>query len=167
MKKSPLIICSALFLSAVISNAEKPMPAKPGPPEKLEVCEGLPVEQAAPPVPQIAICRAAPVPLKQRVEKAKLVFIGKLVEREEKGDWVHAELVVSEPVFGAKKDERVKVVWRKKIGERLLYDLEQGQEGIAILNHKKEDRYYLGEERFEGMDQLEKLREVLRDGISE
>lgn len=114
--------------------------------------------------PEVTICRMAPPTLKQRLQAAKMAFIGQMVKREESGDWIQAELQVLEPIFGVEKGQRIGVTWPKKISDRFII---QGQQpkGIAILNNQYKDRYFLDEEKFESLEKLDAVREILREGL--
>ena len=110
-------------------------------------------------MPGVFASLAKPKPLKERVANAELVFVGKVVNRVLEGDWVRAELIVEQPLRGVKKGEKIKVIWRKTIGGRKIYDTAEGTRGIALLKDKHEGRYWLRLSKFEGGDKLEKVKE--------
>ena len=105
--------------------------------------------------------KAQPKSLKERVKDAELIFVGKVVNRVVKGDWVRAELVVEKPFRGVKKGEKVKVIWRKTIGGREIYDTGENTRGIALLKGKHEGRYWLRADRFEGGEKLEEVKKLV------
>ena len=105
--------------------------------------------------------KAQPKSLKERVKDAELVFVGKVVNRVVKGDWVRAELVVEKPFRGVKKGEKVKVIWRKTLGGREVYDTGEDSRGIALLKGKHEGRYWLRADKFEGGEKLEEVKKLV------
>ena len=108
-----------------------------------------------------ATSRAKEEPLEVRVQAAEFVFVGKLVNKEVEGDWVKAELVVINPLKNTKKSEKVKVIWRAKIGGRSLYNPAVNSQGIALLKDKHEGRYWLRGDKFAAVEKLEKVKALL------
>ena len=51
--------------------------------------------------------RIAVEPLEKRVEKAEKIFVGKLINRVQDGEWVRAELLVDVPIHNVKKGDKV------------------------------------------------------------
>lgn len=111
-----------------------------------------------------ALSLAPPRPLSERVGEAEKVFAGTLVEREERGDWVQAELRVDTPLRGVAEGQKVKVTWRKRLGDFQVYDAKEGQRGVALLKDKHEGRYWLRADKFESLEQLDEVRKLLGSG---
>ena len=105
--------------------------------------------------------KAPTKPLAERVGGADSVFVGKLINRVEDGDWVRAMLLVEEPLRDVQKGEKIQVIWRKKIGDIAIYDAAEGDKGIAILDDKHEGRYWLRDDKFEPLDQLDLVKELI------
>ena len=106
--------------------------------------------------------RIAIEPLEKRVEKAEKIFIGKLVNRVEDGDWVRAELVVETALHNVKKDEKIEVIWRKTIGGHKIFDSQEGNKGIAILIDKHQGRYWLRGDKFENLNKLDQIKKLIK-----
>lgn len=87
--------------------------------------------------------------LEKRLDAAKLVFVGKIINRSEDGEWVQAELLVEDPVLNIKKGGLVPVIWRKTAGGTAIYDAQEGLRGLAILDGYHKGRYWLRSDRFE------------------
>lgn len=104
-----------------------------------------------------AMLKAQPKTLKERLEEADKVFLGKLTKRVVKGQWVMAELVVEKALKNVKKGDKVKVIWREKIGGKILFNAVDGAEGVAILSDKHEGRYWLRSDKFEDIKTLRKV----------
>lgn len=111
--------------------------------------------------PAFSLSMAPPRPLGERVAEAEKVFVGTLVDREVDGDWVRAELRVDTPLRGVKEKERVKVVWRKRVGEFKVDDAPAGKRGVAILKDMHEGRYWLRADKFEPLDKLDEVKKCL------
>jgi len=106
-------------------------------------------------------------PLKERVNAAETVFVGKLINRVEDGDWVRADLLVETPLHKAKKDTKVQVTWRKNLGSRVIYDAAEGTKAIAILGDKYKERYWLRADKFESVDQLDEVKAIIKAAAEE
>ena len=106
-------------------------------------------------------------PLKDRVSAAETVFLGKLVNRVEEGEWVRAELLVEKPLRKAEKGAKVEVIWRKTLGNLLIYDAAEGDRGIAILKDKHKGRYWLRADKFEKPDKLAEVKKRLIQAAGE
>lgn len=108
----------------------------------------------------------APKPsLEKRVGLAKLVFVGKVVNRKEKGEWIHAELLVEESIVNIKSGARVPVIWRKSVGGYQVFDAAEGLKAIAILNSYHEGRYWLRSDTFENLSLIEEVRELSKPEV--
>ena len=97
----------------------------------------------------LATSKAQPLTIEQRVSTAKLVFVGTIVDKRVKGDWVEAQIVVEKEIRGVKIGQKVPVTWRSSLNGRPLYDVAEGKRGIAILHDKHKDRYWLRSDKFE------------------
>ena len=130
------------------------------------LCAFLPIHPLAAepaiakPVEKVAL-KAPTKPLAERVGGADSVFVGKLVNRVEDGDWVRAELLVEESLRDVQKGEKIPVIWRKMVGDVPIYDAAEGAKGIAILDDKHEGRYWLRSDKFEPLDQLDLVKELI------
>lgn len=113
-------------------------------------------------MPVLARTVAPTEPLEKRVKEAELIFTGKVIDKEVKGDWARAELLVETPLRGVKKGEKIEVIWRIQVGGEPIYDAAEGQQGVALLGDKHEGRYWLRSDKFEGLDQLEKVKTILK-----
>ena len=110
-----------------------------------------------------ALSIAAPPSVEQRVAKAETVFAGKLINRVEvEGDWIHAELQVTEPLYRAKPGEKVPVVWRLvKFNDAVIFDCPEGKQGVAILSDMHEGRYWLRDDKFLSIDLLADVKKAV------
>ena len=106
--------------------------------------------------------RIAIEPLEKRVEKADKIFVGKLVNRVDDGDWVRAELVVETAVHNVKKGDKVDVIWRKTIGGHKIFDSQEGDRGVAILIDKHQGRYWLRGDKFENIKKLDEIKKLAK-----
>lgn len=111
--------------------------------------------------PALARTVAPTQPLEKRVKDAELIFTGKVINKTIQGDWARAELLVDESLRGVIKGDKIKVIWRIEIGGQPIYDAAEGQQGIALLGDKHEGRYWLRTDKFESLDKLEKVKELL------
>ena len=102
-------------------------------------------------------------PLENRVRDAKVVFVGKVINKEVKGAWAYADLLVEEPLKNVQKNESVQVIWRIKLGDRAIYDSAEGSRGIAILDEKHEGRYWLRDDKFEDLAKLEEVKRIVAE----
>lgn len=102
-------------------------------------------------------------PLSERVAGAQVVFVGTLIERVEKGEWVRAVLRVDKPLRGLGEDKRVNVIWRTRVADQWIYDAAEGQRGIAILDDKHEERYWLRADKFEPLAKLEEVEKMIAE----
>ena len=100
-------------------------------------------------------------PLEKRVKDAELIFTGKIIDKTIQGDWARAKLLVELPLRGVEKEETVEVIWRIKVGDTPIYDAPEGKQGVALLSDKHEGRYWLRDDKFEGLDKLEKIEELI------
>ena len=105
--------------------------------------------------------RAATKPLAERINLAKAVFVGKVVNKVIDGDWARAELLVEEPLAGVTQGQKLEVTWRKTIGGRTIYDTPEGSRGIAILIDKRQNRYWLRSDKFESVELLNQVKELI------
>lgn len=106
----------------------------------------------------------APAPsIETRVAAAETVFIGKLINRMEiEGGWVHAELQVTQPLLNAKQGEKIPVIWREiRFRGKPVFDAAEGREAIAILNDRHEGRYWLRDDKFLNVEQVEEVRRAV------
>jgi len=97
----------------------------------------------------LATSKAKPLTIEQRVSTAKLVFVGKIVEKRVKGDWVEAKIVVEKAIRGVKKGQKIPVTWRTSLHGKPLYNVAEGKRGIAILQDKHNGKYWLRADKFE------------------
>lgn len=111
--------------------------------------------------PAWSFSRMATPPLARRVEGAETVFVGKLINRTEEGEWAQAELLVVEPLKNARKGDTVQVIWRMRLGQMRIYDARKGQQGIAILGDKHKGRYWLRADKFEPLAHLGAVKTIL------
>ena len=123
--------------------------------------------------------RAPTPPLKERVNRAETVFLGKVADRIVEGGWVRASLVVEEPLWKAERGKNVPVIWTKPadtglfMADGVTFDANEGARGVAILTDKHEGRYWLREDKFEDPKKLDevkalvqaRLREALRENM--
>ena len=107
---------------------------------------------------------APPRPLAERVREAEMVFAGTVVDRVEDGDWVRATLRVDKALQGVARKQKIKVIWRKRIGGSLFFDVEDGAKGVALLKDKHEGRYWLRGDRFEPIGKLDEIAGMLARG---
>lgn len=108
-----------------------------------------------------ALSRLPTPPLAERVAKAEEVFAGTVVNRVEKGEWVHAELRVDTPLRGSKKGALVPVIWRSTVGNNIIYDAKENDRGVALLTGKLKGRYWLRADKFEPIDKLETVKSLV------
>ena len=101
-------------------------------------------------------------PLEQRVKGAELVFVGKLIDKNVEGDWARAKLQVEVPLKGVEQEQAVEVIWRVRVGERPVYDVPEGKQGVALLGDKHEGRYWLRGDKFEDLSKLDKIKKILK-----
>ena len=113
------------------------------------------------PPEKFLIDRAQTEPLETRVAKAKTIFVGTLINRVEKGDWVTAELKVDQPMLNAQLGAKVDVIWRRYIDSTEIYNAKQGDKGVAILDDKHQGRYWLRADKFEPESALKLVQELL------
>lgn len=99
--------------------------------------------------------------LEYRVQAAELVFVGTVINKVIDGDWVRAELLVEEPLVNTKQAEKIAVTWRTTIGNIAIYDTAEGSHGIAILKDMRKGRYWLRSDKFETLDKIDSVKEVL------
>ena len=105
------------------------------------------------PVERTVIDRLPSESLQKRVEGAKAIFVGVLVNRVENGDWVEAELKVDEALKGVEEDATVHVTWRRYVGGKEIYNANEGDVGLAILDSKHSSgRYWLRADKFESVE---------------
>ena len=109
----------------------------------------------------VSLDRSRPQRLRDRVNAAEKVFLGKLINRVEDGDWVKAELLVELPMKNAEKGANVAVIWRKKLGNKTIYDAVEGTRGIAVLKDRHEDRYWLREDKYEKPAMFAEVENIL------
>lgn len=107
--------------------------------------------------------RVRTAPLADRVREAELIFTGKIIDRQIDGDWARAKLLVSEPLRGGEKGQMVEVVWRVRVGDLVIYDAQEGFRGVALLKDKRDGRYWLGHDKFEGLGRLEKIKQIIKE----
>jgi hypothetical protein len=105
--------------------------------------------------------RAPLPPLEVRVKNAQKVFVGTLINRVEKGDWVQAELRVDTPLHNVKAGEKVAVTWRRAVGGLKIYDAAEDAKGIAILKDQHQGRYWLRADKFEPTTKLNQVKKIL------
>lgn len=108
-----------------------------------------------------AAVRAPTRPLKERVQGAETVFLGKVVNKVVEGDWARAELLVKEPLRDAKEGAKVEVIWRIRVGNMFIYDVAEGTSGVAILSDKHEGRYWLRSDKFEDPKKIEEVKALI------
>ena len=110
-----------------------------------------------------ALSIAAPPSVEERVATAEMVFVGKLINRiEVEGDWVHAELQVTEPLLKAKVGEKVPVTWRLvRFNDAVIFDCQEGKQGVAILGDMHQGRYWLRDDKFLSMDLLDDIKKAV------
>lgn len=101
-----------------------------------------------------AVSRAPTPPMEKRVQDSGLVFVGKVVNRVQTGEWVKAELLVEQPLKNARKGDQVPVTWRVTVGNFFIYDAAEGARGIAILGDQHRGRYWLRADKFEPLEKL-------------
>lgn len=115
----------------------------------------------------LALSIAPTPPLAERLQQAELIFAGTVIERIETGEWVRAVLRVDTPLHGVAEDrKRIEVIWRKHAGDFEIYDAEQGQRGIAILDTKHEGRYWLRADKFEPLAKMGEVRKLLGEAAA-
>lgn len=108
-----------------------------------------------------ALSRKAPDPLPKRIADADKVFLGTITKRIEKNGWIHAELTVDEAFKDVVKKDKVKVVWRIfKWNGKVIFDQEKGAQGVAILKHQHEGRYWLRSDTFESTNKLKEVKSL-------
>ena len=114
-----------------------------------------------------ALSIAAPESIEVRVAKAETVFVGKLVNRMEvDGDWIHAELLVTEALHKAEKGDKIPVTWRLvRFNDALIFDCPEGKQGVAILNDRHKGRYWLRDDKFLSVDLLDEVKKAV-DGLA-
>jgi hypothetical protein len=112
----------------------------------------------------VAVSRAPTKPLKERVQKAETVFLGKVVNKQVEGDWAKAELLVEEPLRDAEKGAKIAVTWRIRVGNFFIYDVAEDTQGIAILFDKHEGRFWLRADKFEDPEKLDEVKALIEDG---
>ncbi|MEM9348495.1 MAG: hypothetical protein AAGB26_18150 [Planctomycetota bacterium] len=105
--------------------------------------------------------RAPTEPLEKRVKAAELIFPGTVINKKIDGEWARAELLVDSPLRGVEKGQKIEVIWRMTLGGTPIYDAAEGQQGVALLGDKHEGRYWLRDDKFEDLDKLEKIEELL------
>jgi len=105
--------------------------------------------------------RAPTPPLKDRVSAAETVFLGKVINRAEDGDWVRAELLVEQPLRNAEKGMKIEVTWRTRVGSFFIYDVAEGTRGVAILKDKHKGRYWLRADKFEDSSKLAEVKAMI------
>ena len=107
-----------------------------------------------------ALSIAAPESVEVRVAKAETVFVGKLVNRMEvEGDWVHAELEVTEALHKAKVGDRIPVTWRLvRFNGAVIFDCPEGKQGVAVLDAMHKGRYWLRDDKFLSVDLLKEVK---------
>jgi len=103
------------------------------------------------------------LPLAERVKSAKVVALGKLVNKVVEGEWVRAEILVMEPLVNAEQGEKIAVIWRATLDSMPIYDTDEGSIGVILLDDKHEGRYWLRADRFENEDKLEEIKKLLKD----
>lgn len=109
-----------------------------------------------------ALALMAPTePLAERVRKADIIFVGKIVNRVVDGDWVRAELLVEEPLRNAKLDEKKPIIWRASISGEALRGGAEGTRGIALLTDQHEGRYWFRADKFEPLTALPEIKRLL------
>lgn len=129
----------------------------------------------------------APTPsLEKRIADGRLIFVGKLVNRVQRGDWVQAELLVEEPLKNVKKGDTVPVIWRlllvggrsvaapvegnpgiakvQTVGAEPMFDRAAGARGIAILGDKHKGRYWLRADKYEDVSKLGEVKKLVGGG---
>ncbi|MFK7788361.1 MAG: hypothetical protein AB8C95_02565 [Phycisphaeraceae bacterium] len=106
--------------------------------------------------------RVPTAPLEERVKAAEVVFVGKLIDKKVQGDWATAKLLVKESLHNVKVDQTIEVTWRIQIDNRPIYDVAEGTERIAILKDKHKGRYWLRTDKFEGLEKLDKVKQILK-----
>ena len=112
-----------------------------------------------------ALSVAPPTSLDERVATADLVFVGEVVNRVEKEQWVHAELLVKESILGAGDGALVPVIWRKSASAFQLFDVANGREAIALLGDYMQGRYILRGDRFVALEQLDEVRTLSKESL--
>lgn len=112
-----------------------------------------------------ALSVAPPTSLDERVATADLVFVGEVVNRVEKEQWVHAELLVKESILGAGDGALVPVIWRKSASGIELFDVANGREAIALLGDYMQGRYILRGDRFVALEQLDEVRTLSKEPL--
>lgn len=98
--------------------------------------------------------RAPEETLAERVSAAETIFVGVVTNRVAAGDWVHADLLVEEPLHNATIGANVAVIWRAMVSGRQIYNAAEGSRAIAILKDKHEGRYWLRDDKFENLSRL-------------
>ena len=117
--------------------------------------------------PALAETRAPTEPLPKRVEKAEVIFLGKVTNKKVEGDWAKAELVVEEPLKNVRKGEKVEVIWRIKLANLRIYDTDDETTGVAILSDKHQGRYWLRSDKFEKPEKLDEVKTILEEAETE
>ncbi len=108
--------------------------------------------------------KAPTKPLEQRIRAADTIFVGEVLNRNVDGDWVRAELLVVEPLHNAVQSRTVTVIWRATLDGRPIYDKAENSQGIAILKHKHNGRYWLRSDKFEPLHKLDEVKQLTAAG---
>ena len=97
-----------------------------------------------------------------RVEAAKYVCVGKVINKVVKGDWANADILVIKPLKNTKKGEEIPVTWRVAVSGRPIYDVKKNSCGIAILGATHKERYWLRGDKFENLNKLKEVKKILQ-----
>ncbi len=110
-----------------------------------------------------AVSVAPPESIEARVAKAETVFVGKLINRMEvEGDWIHAELEVTQALHQSKVGDKIPVIWRLvKFNGAVIFDCPEGKQGVAVLDAKHKGRYWLRDDKFLSLDLLDQVKKAV------
>lgn len=99
--------------------------------------------------------------LESRIIDAEVIFAGTLINRVENGDWVQADLRVDPPLHHSAHGQTFKVTWRRFLSGNELYNAVENQKGVALLDSKRNDRYWLRADKFEDVKSIEQAKSLV------